>query len=68
MSTAFVNANQPKGSLIEERLYDLYDLKGGLATGDAMAVRLKTMPAKDADEQVLHFQVLNNGKSCKHAR
>ena len=52
MSTAFVNANQPNGTLLEERLYDLYDLGGGLDTDGAMATRLRTMDAKEANQQV----------------
>ena len=52
MSTAFVNANQPVSSTINEELYPLQDLGGGLADGAAVAQRLQTMPENLANRQV----------------
>ena len=52
MSTAFVNANQPVNSTINEEIYPLQDLGGGLADGAAVAQRLLTMPEDMANRQV----------------
>ena len=57
MSTAFVNANQPVNSTINEEVYPLQDLGGGQADGAAVAKRLLTMPADMANQQVRRLAV-----------
>ena len=52
VSTAFVNANLPKGTCIQEQLYPLQDIDGSPADVEAIAQRLLALPHKKADEQV----------------
>ena len=52
VSTAFVNANQPKGTCLQEEIYPLMDVDGSPADAEVIAHRLLALSPKKADEQV----------------
>ena len=52
VSTAYVNANQPKGSCLQEKIYPLVDVDGSPAHAEAIVSRLMAMSPRAADEQV----------------
>ncbi|KAK9812828.1 hypothetical protein WJX72_004372 [[Myrmecia] bisecta] len=50
VSTAYVNANQPRGSLIEERIYPLYD-KGAPVQQAELVAKLMHLPTEAAKKE-----------------
>ena len=52
VSTAFVNANQPRGTCLQEQLYPLMDVNGSPADAEAIVHRLLALSPREAEKQV----------------
>ena len=55
VSTAYVNGNQPKGSIVPEQLIPLQDEQGQAVDHSALVTSLQLMPREEASMQVMLF-------------
>lgn len=61
VSTAYVNGNQPKGSLVPEQLIGLQHSQGQPVNHTALVDSLQCLPRAEASSKVCFYGVLLNG-------
>lgn len=63
VSTAYVNANLPRGSHVEERVYPLLHSSGNRILHGHLAAQLAALPASKA-EHLVHTGILSATHAC----